>query len=114
MRSQYRRQGRKTIIISDAKILAGLGLELGQVHPGIGQPVHEPGDDGVPAFAHQAGAAEVAVITSYSIHYTKLYDHLDRWVTVEGVVTEEDDELRIKVRSYTLEDELDYESDEDW
>ncbi|MDD3310588.1 hypothetical protein [Pseudodesulfovibrio sp.] len=43
-----------------------------------------------------------------------LMDHVDRWVTVEGVVTEEDDELRIKVRNYTLEDELDYESDEDW
>lgn len=43
-----------------------------------------------------------------------LMDQMDRWVTVEGVVTEEDEELRIKVRNYTLEDELDYESDEDW
>ncbi|WP_419786052.1 hypothetical protein [Pseudodesulfovibrio sp.] len=43
-----------------------------------------------------------------------LVGYIDRWVTVEGLVTEEEDDLRIKVRKYTLEDELDYERDEDW
>ncbi|GEM_PF-1010817 len=35
----------------------------------------------------------------------KLSDHVDRWVTVKGIVKEEEDELRIRVREYTLEDE---------
>lgn len=43
-----------------------------------------------------------------------LIAHIERWVTAEGVITEDDEELRIKVRNYTLEDDLDYESDEDW
>ena len=43
-----------------------------------------------------------------------LLEHIDRWVTAEGIVTEDEDELRIKVRSYTLEDEIDYDTDEDW
>lgn len=43
-----------------------------------------------------------------------LIDHIDRWVTVEGVITEDDEELRIKIRNYTLEDGLDYEGDDAW
>ena len=43
-----------------------------------------------------------------------LVDHIERWVTAEGIVTEDEDELRIKVRNYTLEDEIDYDTDEDW
>lgn len=43
-----------------------------------------------------------------------LFAHIDRWVTVEGVITETDDEMRIKVRNYTLEDALDYDSDDRW
>ena len=43
-----------------------------------------------------------------------LFDYIDRWVTIEGVITEREDELRIKVRNYMLEDELDYEDDDAW
>ncbi|WP_319581872.1 hypothetical protein [uncultured Pseudodesulfovibrio sp.] len=43
-----------------------------------------------------------------------LIEYIDRWVTAEGVVVEDEDELRIKVRNYTLEDEIDYDTDEDW
>ena len=43
-----------------------------------------------------------------------LADHIDRWVTAEGLITETDDELRIKVRNYTLDDNLDYDTDDDW
>lgn len=43
-----------------------------------------------------------------------LVDHIDRWITAEGIITETDDELRIKVRNYRLEDEMDYESDDAW
>jgi hypothetical protein len=43
-----------------------------------------------------------------------LIEFIDRWVTAEGVVVEKEDELRIKVRNYTLEDEIDYDTDEDW
>jgi hypothetical protein len=43
-----------------------------------------------------------------------LLDYIDRWVTIEGVVTEQDDEFRIKVRNYMLEDELDYVDDDAW
>ncbi len=44
----------------------------------------------------------------------RLADLIDRWITAEGVITENDDELRIKVRNYTLEDELDYSDDDKW
>ena len=44
----------------------------------------------------------------------RLMDLIDRWVTLEGVINEKDDELNIRVRNYTIEDEMDYESDEDW
>lgn len=47
-------------------------------------------------------------------HIDSLIDHIDRWITAEGVITETDEELRIKVRNYTLEDEMDYESDDAW
>lgn len=40
--------------------------------------------------------------------------HVDRWVTAEGLITESDDEFRIKVRGYTLDDSLDYDTDDDW
>lgn len=43
-----------------------------------------------------------------------LVDYIDRWITAEGVITENDDELRIKVRNYTLEDDIDYEDDDSW
>ena len=43
-----------------------------------------------------------------------LVDYIDRWATIEGVVTEMDDEIRFKVSNYTIEDELDYEGDDAW
>lgn len=43
-----------------------------------------------------------------------LVDHIDRWITAEGIITETDEELRIKVRNYTLEDEIDYDGDDSW
>ncbi|WP_147822009.1 hypothetical protein [Salidesulfovibrio onnuriiensis] len=35
----------------------------------------------------------------------KLFDHVDRWVTAKGLIREDEDEMRIMVRDYTLEDE---------
>ncbi len=43
-----------------------------------------------------------------------LVDFVDRWVTLEGVITESDDGLRIKVRNYLLEDEMEYQDDDAW
>nr|WP_321255634.1 hypothetical protein [uncultured Pseudodesulfovibrio sp.] len=40
--------------------------------------------------------------------------HIEKWVTVTGTIMENDDELRIKVINYTLENDLDYISDDDW
>ncbi|CCH50227.1 hypothetical protein [Pseudodesulfovibrio piezophilus] len=44
----------------------------------------------------------------------QLIDHIDRWVTAQGIITESEDEYRIKIRNYKLEDEMDYQSDDDW
>ncbi|QGY39547.1 hypothetical protein GM415_05245 [Pseudodesulfovibrio cashew] len=44
----------------------------------------------------------------------KLYDLIDRWVTAEGVIREYPNELRFQVRSYKVEDELDYMDDDNW
>ena len=44
-----------------------------------------------------------------------LMDLIDRWVTLKGVITEEEEEmLRIKVRDYTVEDGPDYDDDDAW
>lgn len=43
-----------------------------------------------------------------------LLEYIDRWITAEGIITENDDELRIKIRNYTLEDGIDYEGDDAW
>lgn len=47
-------------------------------------------------------------------HSETLVDHIDRWITAEGVITETDEALRIKVRNFSLEDEMDYEGDDAW
>lgn len=47
-------------------------------------------------------------------HRDALLDHIDRWITADGIITETDDELRIKIRNYNLENELDYEGDDAW
>lgn len=44
----------------------------------------------------------------------RLFDLIDRWVTAEGIVKETDEEFRFKVRSFTIEDEVDYDSDDNW
>lgn len=44
----------------------------------------------------------------------RLYDYIDHWMTVEGIVKETARELRIKVRKFTLEDEMDYSDDDNW
>lgn len=44
-----------------------------------------------------------------------LMDLIDRWVTLEGVITEEENDLlRIMVRGYTVEDGPDYDDDDAW
>ncbi len=43
-----------------------------------------------------------------------LVEYIDRWVTAQGLITETEDELRIKVRNYRLDDNLDYDKDDDW
>ncbi|MBI9080103.1 MAG: hypothetical protein JEY79_10240 [Pseudodesulfovibrio sp.] len=43
-----------------------------------------------------------------------LMDHVDRWVRAEVLIKEEEDELRIKVKDFNLEDEWDYIDDDNW
>jgi len=44
----------------------------------------------------------------------KLMDHMDKWVTAQGTVTEEGDELLIRVRDFTLDDDWSYGDDDNW
>lgn len=44
----------------------------------------------------------------------KLFDYVDHWVTVDGFVRETSRDLRIKVRSFTLEDGMDYIDYDNW
>lgn len=53
-------------------------------------------------------------IVEHDENGASLVEHIERWVTAEGIITESDDELRIKVRNYTFEDEMDFNSDDDW
>lgn len=43
-----------------------------------------------------------------------LANYMERWITAQGLIVESEEELRIKIRSYTVEDELDYAGDGDW
>ncbi|BCS87496.1 hypothetical protein [Pseudodesulfovibrio sediminis] len=43
-----------------------------------------------------------------------LLELIDRWVTIEGVIHESDSEIRIRVRNYTMDDEIDYDLDDNW
>lgn len=43
-----------------------------------------------------------------------LVNHIDRWITAEGVITETNKSIRIKVRNFKLEDDIDYEEEDDW
>lgn len=58
------------------------------------------------------GAEEV--IVENDENGEQLEDYIERWVTVEGIITETDEEVRIKVRNYTFEDSIDYEDDDSW
>ena len=44
----------------------------------------------------------------------KLMDHMDKWVTAQGTITEEGDELLIRVRDFTLDDDWSYGDDDNW
>ncbi|WP_285905240.1 hypothetical protein [Pseudodesulfovibrio pelocollis] len=44
----------------------------------------------------------------------KLMDHMDQWVTAQGTVTEEGDELLIRVRDFTLDDDWNFGDDDNW
>lgn len=44
----------------------------------------------------------------------KLFDYVDHWVTADGLVKETARDLRFKVRSFTLEDGMDYTDDDNW
>lgn len=43
-----------------------------------------------------------------------LTNYIDRWITVQGVVTETDDDISIKILGYTLEDEMQFGGDDAW
>lgn len=43
-----------------------------------------------------------------------LTNYVERWITAQGIIMESEEELRIKIRNYTLEDEFDYAGDGDW
>nr|WP_319542484.1 hypothetical protein [uncultured Pseudodesulfovibrio sp.] len=43
-----------------------------------------------------------------------LITHVEKWATVTGIISESEEELRIKILDYSLEDDLDYISDDDW
>lgn len=57
---------------------------------------------------------EEEFIVEHDDNGESLIDHIDRWVTAEGIITETDEEIRIKVRNYTLEDDMDFDTDDDW
>ncbi|BDQ37062.1 hypothetical protein SYK_14220 [Pseudodesulfovibrio nedwellii] len=44
----------------------------------------------------------------------RLTDHIDKWVTAQGIVEETDDEYRIRIRNFKVDDELDYDNDDKW
>ncbi|WP_320007185.1 hypothetical protein [Maridesulfovibrio sp.] len=43
-----------------------------------------------------------------------LANYIDRWITVQGVVTETDDDISVKVLSYSLEDEMQFGGEDAW
>lgn len=45
---------------------------------------------------------------------SRLTELIDRWVTAEGIVEESEDEFRIKIRNFKVDDELDYDGDDNW
>lgn len=44
----------------------------------------------------------------------ELVNHLESWVRAEVFVKEDDDELRVKIREFTVEDDMDYVDDDKW
>lgn len=70
-------------------------------------------NDSVSAVALLVDGEEEFVVEP-DVNGKQLFDHIDRWVTAEGIIKETDDECRIKVRSFSLEDDLDYDSDDNW
>jgi len=70
-------------------------------------------DDVAPGIVLLVDGAE-EVIVENDENGEQLEDYIERWVTVEGIITETDDEVRIKVRNYTFEDNIDYEDDDSW
>lgn len=44
----------------------------------------------------------------------KLMDHIDKWVTAEGLVSEDDEELRITVKTFKLDEDWEYNDDDKW
>ncbi len=57
---------------------------------------------------------EEEFIVEHDDNGESLVDHIDRWVTAEGVITETDEEIRIKIRNYIIEDDMDFNTDDDW
>ncbi|WP_319763724.1 hypothetical protein [Maridesulfovibrio sp.] len=43
-----------------------------------------------------------------------LSNYIDRWVSVQGLITEDEEEIRIKIHNYTLEDEMNFGGDDTW
>ncbi|WP_419778301.1 hypothetical protein [Maridesulfovibrio sp.] len=43
-----------------------------------------------------------------------LTNYIDRWITVQAVVTETDDDMSIKILGYNLENEMQYGTDDAW
>lgn len=70
-------------------------------------------DESLPGLVLLVDGSE-EVIVENDENSESLEDYVDRWVTVEGVITETNDELRIKVRNYTFEDGIDFEDDDAW
>lgn len=45
----------------------------------------------------------------------KLLDHIDMWINAEGLIKETDEEIRIRIRDFTLEDDnWNYGDDDKW
>lgn len=70
-------------------------------------------DDTLPGIVLLIDGSE-EVIVENDENSEQLEDYIDRWVTLEGIITETEDELRIKVRNYTFEDTIDYEDEDAW
>lgn len=70
-------------------------------------------DDRVSEVALFVDSEEEFVIETHGLG-KKLLDLVDRWVTIDGVVEERGEELRLKVRDFKVDKEFEYSFEDEW